>query len=747
MALANDMNSTAASGKKERTLFGHPVGLYVLFFTEMWERFSYYGMRALLMLYMLNYFKWTQENASMVYKWYTSLVYLTPLIGGYLADRYLGNRRAVIIGAVLMAIGHFLMAFEAFSAFFSALIFLIIGNGFFKPNMSTQVGRLYPQNDGRRDGAYTIFYMGINLGAFLSPLICGWLAANTLGKYHSGFTAAGIGMVCGLLVYVLGMRWVIELDPSGKPVTLPEQLQQEESAVPVAAGPGGEKALSEAAAEHTPSVVPGLNRLAPRILAGIGVLLAISGPLLALPFVGVIAWNTMIAMEIAAVCFLIGGWILSQVHHAERDRVLAIYALGIFVVFFWGGFEQGGNVLNLWADKYTDRYLTTEAKPPDIYPQVAENGEVEGNGEEEAGFWEHWTSMFQLVDKTDKKASKSTLSWWESLWNPVATEWFQSINSLAIFLLAPLFAYLWTALDRRGLNPSIPTKMAIGVLLMSLSFGLMVAAAKRENRPSAVSLQRGERLPEAIQLNDLNQLSFARDDNKTLQPYLAGRLTFDPDTRTLHMTGVLPDLDRDRIVRATAPKYFRKKVEDLQKKANSAEGRKFRVSVKLDKVPPGFDMKYAGFPKKAVSFNEKTKELTATIRLADKDVKNLLVAGGDPQFRNVLNQLMIESSQFRVSPMWLFWFYILGTFGELCLSPVGLSMVSKLAPARFATMLMGLWLLTSFFGNFAAGAMGEMWGIIAPTPYFFIFVVVLGGASVVLFLLVRKVVATMHGVN
>src|SRR5436309_956957 len=160
-----------------------------------------------------------------------------------------------------MAIGHFLMAFEALSAFFSALIFLIIGNGFFKPNMSTQVGRLYPQNDARRDGAYTIFYMGINLGAFLSPLICGWLAANTLGKYHSGFTAAGIGMVFGLLIYVLGTRWVIELDPSGKPVQLPKQLEQEETAVP---GPGhvpGQQALSEAAAEHTPSVVPTVNRV------------------------------------------------------------------------------------------------------------------------------------------------------------------------------------------------------------------------------------------------------------------------------------------------------------------------------------------------------------------------------------------------------------------------------------------------------------------------------------------------------
>src|SRR5436189_2003734 len=143
---------------KQATFLGHPIGLYVLFFTEMWERFSYYGMRGLLMLYMVNYFKWSQKHASLHYKWYTGLVYLTPLVGGYLADRYLGNKRAVIIGATLMAVGHFLMAFEPLPVFYAALVFLILGNGMFKANMSTQVGRLYPQNDPRRDGAYTIFY-------------------------------------------------------------------------------------------------------------------------------------------------------------------------------------------------------------------------------------------------------------------------------------------------------------------------------------------------------------------------------------------------------------------------------------------------------------------------------------------------------------------------------------------------------------------------------------------------------------
>ncbi|MGO9415757.1 MAG: peptide MFS transporter [Syntrophobacteraceae bacterium] len=210
---------------KGRTILGHPAGLFVLFFTEMWERFSYYGMRSLLVLYMVDHLFLGPEAgqrvlgfglvkggleaifgplapqplSSQIYGLYTAFVYLTPFFGGMLADRLIGQRRAVILGAVLMAIGHFLMAVE--SLFFPALLFLILGNGAFKPNISTQVGSLYPPGDPRRDRAFTIFYMGINLGAFFSPLVCGTLGQR-LG-WHYGFAAAGVGMVAGLCLYLL----------------------------------------------------------------------------------------------------------------------------------------------------------------------------------------------------------------------------------------------------------------------------------------------------------------------------------------------------------------------------------------------------------------------------------------------------------------------------------------------------------------------------------------------------------------
>jgi POT family proton-dependent oligopeptide transporter len=275
-----DKKGAAGDGEEERPVpmtefekrFRHPPGLFILFFTEMWERFSYYGMRGLLKLYMVNYLFITVRQtlqggkfdgtgspdlvagwsfvrtllpapgnvaecvaekakeltaadatmaieqatkiaeqtcavgagASYLYGAYTALVYLTPLLGGIVADRLFGQRRTVVVGGVLMAIGHFIMAFEGW--FFIALLFLIVGNGAFKPNISTQVGNLYGKNDGRRDGAFTIFYMGINLGAFLTNLVCGTLAA--LYGWHYGFGAAGVGMCIGLVIYIAGQKYL-----------------------------------------------------------------------------------------------------------------------------------------------------------------------------------------------------------------------------------------------------------------------------------------------------------------------------------------------------------------------------------------------------------------------------------------------------------------------------------------------------------------------------------------------------------
>ena len=191
----------SASPTKEK----HPRGLYLLFGVEMWERFSYYGMRAFLVLFLtstLGGFGWSKAEASHLYGWYTGLVYLTPLLGGYLADRILGTHRALVIGGITIAAGHFCLALPTHSTFFLGLALIVLGTGFFKSNISTMVGQLYREGDRRRDSAFTIFYMGINTGAFFGPIVCGYLAKDPRFGWHYGFGVAGVGMILGLTTYL-----------------------------------------------------------------------------------------------------------------------------------------------------------------------------------------------------------------------------------------------------------------------------------------------------------------------------------------------------------------------------------------------------------------------------------------------------------------------------------------------------------------------------------------------------------------
>ncbi len=729
--------SVAAPAPPQRTFLGHPIGLFVLFFTEMWERFSYYGMRALLMLYMVNYLKMVPKDASTIYKVYTSFVYVTPILGGFLADRYLGNRRAVIIGAILMAIGHFLMAFEEYPVFLSALIFLIFGNGFFKPNMSVQVGRLYPTNDGRRDGAYTIFYMGINLGAFFSPLACGWLAENTVGSYHSGFTLAGIGMIIGLFIYLVGQPFIRE-------------IPREVIAAPTTPGVASHAALSEEQAEKAPSVNGGLSNATPALLAILGAILLATAPACYITKT-LDLWDVLM-LAIAGGCMFLISFVSKQVHGGMRDRVLTILMLGIFVVFFWAAFEQAGNVLNLWADQQTNRFLTEKAPEAGVIPEVHEDAPKNDGGEPArvagTGILDRLKAAFvnMVTMKPNRKTDEDDdfSKWLTKSVNPAPTAWFQAINALAIFLIAPIFAWMWIALDRRSLQPSIPLKMTIGLLLVSGSMVVMSCAANQENQRTTMAYK-NTALPKGIELTDKNQVAIKRGE--VLEPTHAGRLLFDAKAGQFVVDGVLAESDRDQLIQSSAPKAYRENVEKLQEASKKINGTEVKsAEVDLGELPPGFDLRYAGIKKSVVSL-QGTK-LVVQKTLAEKDTKGLLKAAGDPAFRDAVNEMFQKSAQLRVTPWWLVWSYILATLGELCLSPVGLSMVSKLAPAKFATMLMGVWMLTSAFGNFVAGALGEkLWGTLPPIQFFLLAAAVVGAAGVVLFLLCRRLVAMMHGVN
>ena len=305
------------ASRKEPEAIGHPKGLYMLFFAEMWERFSYYGMRALLIFYLTKHWLFADAKANLIYGAYTSLVYITPVLGGYLADRYLGQRRAVLFGGILLMCGHFLMAVEGtggqadptINVFWSALAFIIVGSGFLKANISVMVGQLYKLTDTRRDGAYTIFYMGINLGAAVGTILVGYLG-ETIGWAY-GFGLAGIGMLAGLVVFVLGRPALRGAGEAPRPL-----------------------------AKNTEWTLYGVGVAAVAVIWGL------------------IQYQDVIQTLLIISGIMLLGYVLYQAFKLDkepRERIFAILFLIALNPVFWGLFEQAGGSINLYTDRFVDR--------------------------------------------------------------------------------------------------------------------------------------------------------------------------------------------------------------------------------------------------------------------------------------------------------------------------------------------------------------------------------------------------------
>jgi proton-dependent oligopeptide transporter, POT family len=425
----------------------HPPGLALLFAVEMWERFSYYGMRAMLVLFIADKARgglgWSEASASRLFGVYGFSAYSLPLVGGYLADRFLGTHRSMLIGGIIIALGHFCLAVPALPTFFAGLGLVVIGTGFFKSNVSTMVGQLYREGDPRRDGGFTIFYMGVNVGAFIGPLVCSYLGESPRWGWHYGFGAAGVGMVLGLLLYL---------------------------------------------------------RLKSRYLPGIG-----ERP------------NRELAIGTG------GAAAMGSLSAVERRHLTALLIIMLFTIPFWMAFEQTGSSMNFFAAQRTNRVVSSTFTIP-------------------AG-------------------------------------WLQSVNSLVLIATAPLFAWLWTRLARRGREPSTPAKMVVALILMGGGFVFMVVAA---------------------------------------------------------------------------------------------------------------------------SYN----------------------AGG-----------------YLVSPLWLVAAYTLHTFGELCLSPIGLSMVTKLAPMKFASLMMGAWFFATGISELLAGQLAALTDKVGRGELFHLF----GGQADFYFIFVASSVVAALG--
>lgn len=389
----NNVNAATQPGSAQ--IFGHPRGLITLFFTEMWERFSYYGMRALLVLFLVDAvekggFGFDDKTAYAIYGLYTASVYLMSLPGGWLADRVIGAQNAVLWGGLVIMLGHIILGVAGSPPIFYLGLFAVtIGTGLLKPNIGAIVADLYPEGGSRRDAGYTIYYFGVNLGATIGQIVAPWLAVSV--GWHAGFFAAAVGMALGLVQYFWMRRHL---------------------------GAAGAK----------PQRAPGDTKPAitvQGIVIGLAVCAVIAAPLalgtIAFEAVSISRYFGVILAVLAVASFAYLYW-FAQLDATQRRGVIVIAVLFIASTIFWAGFEQVGSSLSLFAERYTDRVI----------------------------------DLFQFE---------------------IPAGWFQSVNSAAILVFAPILAALWLSLSKRNLDPSSSAKMALGLIFLATGFLFMSGAA------------------------------------------------------------------------------------------------------------------------------------------------------------------------------------------------------------------------------------------------------------------------------
>lgn len=471
----------------ENKVIGHPAGLFVLFFTEMWERFSYYGMRALLVLFLTSSligdnpgWGWPREYALAIYGSYTGLAYLTPILGGYIADRIIGYRWAVIVGALLMTLGHLSMAIEIDHSFmYLGLCLLVLGNGFFKPNMTSIIAQMYKKHPEKKDGAYTIFYMGVNAGAFLGMLLCGYIGENKDWGWAYGFGLAGIFMFIGMLQFYFtqGIFGNIGLKP----------LKSDE------------KDLSETPEESTRNPFSKFDLVTIGLIAVIGLSWIINDPISKITQLNLFNFkvgslegsNLMIMIALGLFLFILVKRI-SQYTPVLRDKMIAVIVLAFITIFFWASFEQAGGSMTIFAKDYTQRVLTGDSKvifnvvntlitviPLMIISYVLLKlfaktfGKYSlGNIILASGFVIIWCIVIYML-KNQYSEVKSE----------VPATWFGILNSLFIISCAPIVSKLWES----KYNPSATYKNGFGMILLGIGFAVLAYGASSIPQGAAVA--------------------------------------------------------------------------------------------------------------------------------------------------------------------------------------------------------------------------------------------------------------------
>lgn len=470
------MNANTENFFKDKVL-GHPAGLFVLFFTEMWERFSYYGMRAILVIFLTGAiigdnpgWEWSTPAALSLLGTYAMLVYLTPLLGGWLADNKIGYRMAVVIGALLMTIGHASMAMETPTFLYIGIAFLILGNGFFKPNMTSIISKMYEGHDEKKDGAYNIFYMGVNAGAFIGIMLCGWVGEKVGWSY--GFGLAGVFMLLGMLQFYFAQPLF------GNVGDKPEKNQVNQDAVrDVKAGlklnPFRPLDLFLIAVFTVSALIFIINDP----LSKIGDIQTLSFDLLGMT-------DSMFFALLAAVSFILLLLIrLPRYVKIERDKMIAFAIFCVFTVFFWAAFEQAAGSLPLYTRDFTNRFLEGNAatgfKIVDLVVTVVPLLIIT-------------YVLLRLFRKTFNRIGLSNvilgisfiIVWaivifklyteFQSTETEVPVTWFAILNSLFIIMFAPLFTKWWDS----KYNPPASVKYFLGLALLGLGFAFLAFGAR-----------------------------------------------------------------------------------------------------------------------------------------------------------------------------------------------------------------------------------------------------------------------------
>lgn len=540
----------------------HPKGLYVLFGTEMWERFSFYSMLALFTLYLRDPnegFGWTAAEATWLYSTYLMFVYLSPLVGGFIADRYTGYRKAVMIGGFFFMAGHATLSIPAIWAVYLALTFLVIGNGFFKPNVSTMVGNLYPEGSHLKDRAYNIFYMGINVGAALAPIVMEIVKAYF--GFHAAFAVAAFGMVISVAILWHFKELVRKADEKNTAVVDHNIKAVEHSDDQ----PADAAATATDAPPHETS-----HQQASSLMNSV----------------------------------------------PDRKRIMALIVVFAIVIVFWMVFHQNGSTLTYFADDNTEWNVT------------------------------------------------GTIS--------------NSINAIWILILTFPLVWFWGLLDKRGKEPSTPTKMAIGMLLTGLSFIVLWYGAK-----------------------------IGESSVRTPDQIATGSFRIN-----------------DRVAKDLVAKGVPQDVIDKMVAAKTDEGKNVIDGVKF-----------------SPSVDEATKVKTSGGDQLIAAINKVAPGQGDAH----KDKFLQAAHLFRVSPFWLIFAYMVVTLGELMLSPMGLSLVSKVAPISKRGLLMGGWFVATAIGN-KLTQIGVFWDIWLQSSFFLVLACMALFMAVVLFAILKPLKKAMPGV-